>query len=419
MNVKISTQDAVYEGFLVQEDGEYVVLKLSSGYNVGIRKDSITSQEELSSEPTLTPDFPAIPFNDQLQTVHIIHTGGTIASKIDYKTGGVFADFTPERLVALFPELNDLANITTTFVGNMFSDDFRFAHFNKIITAIQEAMDAGVKKIIVTSGTDFLHYLSAGLSFICKDADVSLLVVGSQRSSDRPSSDAGMNLICATTFLMKTDFTGVGVCMHETTNDDSCIILPGVNIRKMHSSRRDAFKALNTKPLASVDYLTKEVTLHQPVSSSASKSNKPLGRFNEELKIGMLLSHPNMFAQEIEHFSSFDGVVVLGSGLGHLPASVIDEHTTEHGVIYSVLLTLAKNIPVVMSTQCLYGQTHLQVYSQGRRLQELGIYGHESFMSPETTYMKLAYLLSTNQDLSLLETNMCGEQNSERWNDEY
>lgn len=420
--VRLELGEQSFEGLLLPREGDIIVLKLSSGYNVGIFPKHITSCELLERPNLRTQELPQLEQNTDLPKIKILHTGGTIASRVDYETGGVVADFNPETLLSMFPELTEIAQIESNFLGNMFSDDMRFSHMNTIARQILESAQAGTKKFIVTSGTDFLHYLSAGLSFLLAELPVAVLVVGSQRSSDRGSSDAAMNLVCASQFLATTDFQGVGVCMHATTNDDTCVVLPGVNARKMHSSRRDAFKPINTTKIALVDYKNKTVVLHRKLTKISSAVPDSIDFFNEQLKIGMIVSRPNLFAEEIEAYNNFDGLVLLGSGLGHFPVTKVDNSCEEHEKILLVLEDLAKKMPVVMTTQTIYGRVHMNVYAPARTLQEKGIIGHGSSMTPETTYMKLAWLLSkTNKkDIStLLLENFVGELDQIHMNEFY
>lgn len=424
--VKITTVSTSYEGTVLPSQADdkknIVVLKLDSGYNVGISQKKITAvtQVESSQKVTEKKEHKELSQNDSLPTIALLHTGGTIASKVDYATGGVIADFEPEAILELFPELASIANIQSTFLGNMFSDDFRLAHFNTIAKHVLKAARSGVTKCIVTCGTDFLHYNAAALSFLLHDLPVSVMVVGSQRSSDRGSSDAAMNLICAAQFLATTDFAGVGICMHENTDDDTCIILRGVNARKMHSSRRDAFKQINASPYARVSFADKTVELISDFLTTKNLTTdipfqEEFTYFNEDLKIGLLYSHPQMWAQEFTAYQGFDGLVIAGSGLGHIPITQNDDTTKEHSAIAQVITELAKEMPIAMSTQTIYGRVHLNVYAPARALQSMGILGHQSSMTPETTFAKLAWLLSTTEPDTIPEkfnANVVGEHDS-------
>lgn len=416
--VKIVASGTEFEGILLPKEGDTQVLKMDSGYNIGILPQNIEKVDliEGKQQKDIQKENIVLTQKKDLQTVRIIHTGGTIASKVDYKTGGVVSDFTPEALVEMFPELKEIANMQSNFIGNMSSDDFRFSHFNKLASEVLNGVKEGVTKFIVTSGTDFLHYLSAALSFILKDVPASVLVVGAQRSSDRGSSDAGMNMVCATTYLTKTNFQGVCICMHGNQEDTTCDIINGTHARKMHSSRRDAFHTINLPVIATVDYTTRKIRniiSHEEIKSTDIPEK--LSLLNEDLKIGLVYSHPNMFAKELNVYETFDGIVLAGSGLGHFPISKPNEDCGEHDAIKSSLKKLAEKIPVVMSSQTINGRVDMDVYSPGRELQAIGIIGQNSIMMPEVSYIKLAWLLSNyskEETKELFMKDIAGELNS-------
>ncbi|HII14712.1 MAG TPA: Glu-tRNA(Gln) amidotransferase subunit GatD [Nanoarchaeota archaeon] len=383
--------------YIENPDREFVSLKLSSGYNIGIERKKTKSIKLLKKHSAEKHAKEAVKENKELKTITILHTGGTISSAVDYATGAVTPHFTPEELIAMFPEMKSVANIRSRLMGNMASDDMRFAHYNLMAKEAEKEVKAGSSGVIITQGTDTLHYTSAALSFMLENLPVPVLVVGAQRSSDRGSSDAAMNLISACLFIAKTDFAGVAVCMHKGMDDTVCSILPGVNARKMHSSRRDAFKAVNMEEIAEVDYNTGSVKMLHGDYKQADKSLKlKVSLMDEKLKIGIAVSHPNMFAKELEAYEGFDGLVLEGTGLGHFPISEIDEHTKEHKKILAAIEKLAKKMPVVMALQTIYGRVDMNVYSPGRVLQEKGVLGNLSPMAPETAFIKIAWLLSNH-----------------------
>ena len=420
--VRVTTKTTAYVGLWLPKEGETVVIKLDSGYNIGLFPRHVTSVDVLERQQK-APAKRAVQVEQSsaLETVRILHTGGTIASKIDYATGGVVAHFNPEELIEMFPELSSLAYIESDLIRNMQSDDFRFVHFNIIAKSILSYAKKGERRFIVTCGTDFLHYLSSALAFLLQDVPVGVLVVGSQRSSDRGSSDAGMNLACATAFLASQDFKGVGVCMHESTADETCIVIPGTAARKMHSSRRDAFRPINQGPWARIDYVNKSVSLLTalPAYDAQAKVPSKLPLFKEDLKVGMLYAHPQMFLEEFKTFESFDGLVLVASGLGHFPITDFDEHTKDHLLFRKEIGELCKKMPVALAVQTIYGRVHLNVYAPQRVLRQLGVLGHLSTMTPETSFVKLAWLLS-NYDAAkvraLFMQDLVGELNHDESN---
>ncbi len=408
--VKLKYDKGTAEGVLMPSSKEgVVVIKLDNGYNIGIEKkkvESMTVIQKYSAKET-----PAKPIAQKkgLPKISILHTGGTIASKVDYNTGGVIARFTPEEILAMFPELRDIANVESRLIRNMWSDDMRFAHYNLMAKEVEKEIKNGAEGVIITHGTDTLHYTSAALAFILQDLPIPVILVGAQRSSDRGSSDAATNLIAAARFITKTDFAEVALCMHKTESDDSFFILPATKTRKMHTSRRDTFRPINQLPWAIIE--GEKIIIIRKNYRKKSNSKLKIMPIKENLKIAFLKMHPNMFAEEFECYKNFDGLVLEGTGLGHAPISEIDEFTKEHTKIRKAISELAKKMPVVVSPQTIYGRIQINVYSPGRELQEMGVLGNYSDMTPETTFIKLAWLLSNypKQVKEMIVKNIVGE----------
>jgi len=397
--IQIKTSSETFEGTLMPDSiNNKLVIKLKSGYNMGINKSKIKSKKVLKQAKKTKKTTKKQTQSKKLPKILILHTGGTIASKVDYETGGVISKFTPEELLEMFPELKELANIDCKQISNIFSEDMGFKDYNTIAKEIKKAKD--ISGIIITHGTDTMHYTAAALSFMLNDLPYPVLLVGSQRSSDRPSSDAYMNLLCAVQFIINSEFSEVGICMHSTINDDYCWILPGLKSKKLHTSRRDAFQPINSRPIAYVNtagkikYITTKFTKKDP-----SKKLK-IDLLKENLKIGILKVHPNLQPSEIQTYSKFDGLIIEGTGLGHMPINSNPKLLTELKKL---------KIPIVMCSQTVFGRVNMNVYSTGRKLQEFVLSGSD--MTSETAFIKLAWLLSTNQDINLISKNLKGEIN--------
>lgn len=412
--IQFTYQGKELKGILVQEKDGQATVKLSTGYNMIIPLDEMqeVKAEPLHREPH---NAPAAKQNPMLPKVTILHTGGTIASKVDYKTGGVMAQFTPEELISMYPELHEWANIEAKLVSNIFSEDMNFRHFNKIAREVQAAAQAGATGVIVTHGTDIMHYTAAALSFMLEDLGIPVLLVGSQRSSDRGSSDASANLLAATQVITKTDFAGVAICMHASSDGNLCHLLPGTKARKLHSSRRDAFRPVNSEAIAHIDLTNMEITFLQEYERK-KHTNIKVRPLDENLKVGMLYVHPNMRAEEIGFYKGYDGLLIAGLGIaGNLPLNATDDDTAENGTIAQALGELiAGGALVAASTQTIYGRVNMNVYATGRRMQEMGIIGHGHDMHPETAFIKLAWLLSNELEKAkeLFTQNLRGEISS-------
>ncbi len=416
-NVEIETKDKqVIKGLVMNSsDSSMITIKLNSGYNMGINKKNISKIKEIKvKKEDKKVKKEAVEFNKNLKTISVLHCGGTIASKVSYETGAVSPSFSPNDLLMMFPELRSIVNIKSKLITNIFSEDTRFRHYNLIAKEIEKEIKSGVDGIIVTHGTDTLAYSSCALAFILENLSKPVILVGSQRSSDRPSSDAAMNLLCAVQFIAKSDFNDIAICMHSKSEDEYCDILPACKSKKLHSSRRDAFKAVNGNAIAKVN---KEGNIEfSQFYKKTPRESLNLRLFKENIKIGILKAHPNLFPEEIRNYSKFNGLIIEGTGLGHLSINKSDNTTKENEDIFNELKKLAKKIPVVMTSQCIFGRVNMNVYDTGRKLQQIGVLGNNSDMTLEATFIKLAWLLSNYKKISdinnLFNKNLRGELSS-------
>ena len=415
--VKVLTKDESIEGILMpNEETDSVVIKLDNGYNVGIDKDKVKKIEKTGEGKKLEISHAKkISRNPKLPNISILHTGGTIASKVDYKTGAVFASFKPEDLIGMFPELGEVANFDSKLISNMWSDDLRFRHFSVIAEAIEREVKKGADGIIIGMGTDNLAVASAALAFIVEQTPIPIILVGAQRSSDRGSSDAAMNLICAAEFIVKSDFSGVAICMHENMDDKASAILPACKTRKLHASRRDAFKAVNDSIIARVNYETKKIDLVKKDYAKKDKKKELIIKPKMEEKVGLLKVHINMFSEQFEFFKDYKGLVIEGTGLGHTPGQAPNEICEIHKKIYpAIKKVIDSGCVVVMTTQCIFGRVQMHVYSKGTDLVNLGVVLGEDMLT-ETAFIKLAWLLGNYKDKEeikrLIGVNLRGEIN--------
>ena len=411
--VEIVTKKETVEGVLMPTfDKKIVLIKLDNGYNFGLPKTDVKKITVITKSKESKSRSSKVSIKKGIPTIAILHTGGTIASKVDYRTGGVSSEFSPEELISLFPELKDIANIKSELISQMWSDDLRFQHFSLIAKAIKKQVDEGVNGIIIGMGTDNLAVASAALSFIVETSPIPILFVGAQRSSDRGSSDAGMNLVCAAEFIVKTDFAGVAICMHSSSEDDFCAILPANKTTKLHSSRRDAFKEINTDILAKVNYRTREVKMVN--RNYPKKADSLILKPKMEEKIGLLKIHVNMVPEQFSFYNGYKGLILEGTGLGHTPGQAPNPEASIHKKFYPALKKLIQNgCVIVMTTQCIFGGVNLQVYDKGRDLDSFGVISGKDMLA-NTALVKLAWLLGNyprEKCLELIGQNLRGEIN--------
>lgn len=399
-----------YEGQLMPKPSsgnpEILVVKLDSGYNIGVKTDDIKLVEKNDGGDR---ELESVEHSEDQDNILVLHTGGTIASRVSYEEGGVKPAFDPEELLEMYPEIGEEANIHSEVVAQMLSEDMEPEHWQQVARTIDEVKD-DYDGIIVGHGTDTMAYTGAALKLMLQNIDTGVLLVGAQRSSDRPSSDASINMYSAVKFLKETEFQGIGVCMHESSDDRYCNILNAAKIRKMHTSRRDAFKPINSEIIGRVDYQKDRVDLDDKKASVETYSLKE----NIERNVGVLKVRPGMKPDEIDFLieQDYDGVVIEGTGLGHMPVNSFDEYTEHHKQILEKLDELADKSLVVMSSQCLNGRVNMNVYDAGLKIQEAGVIQAED-MHPELAYVKLMWSLgnadSREDAKDLFKSNIAGE----------
>ncbi len=415
--IVIEKDAEIYEGFLMPaRSTDHIVIKLDNGYNIGVHftEGTIITKKSEFREPRKVQTIIEKHKPDKAKpTITLISTGGTVASRIDYKTGAVTTAFTPEELYMTVPELKSIANFRVHQLFQMFSQDMEPEHWLLLARTIKEHIENGADGVIITHGTDIMHYTAAALALMLRDLPVPVLLIGAQRSSDRGSSDAFSNMICAARFAAKGDYGGVGICMHATSDDEFCFVLDPVNVRKMHTSRRDAFRPIDVKPIAKIhidgemEYLRKDA-----LKRDKSRKIKEDAVFCKDITI--IKSRPGFSFRELELYekSGFKGIVIEATGLGHLPNEEHDEYTKEHTKINTTLKRMTKSgIVVVMASQCAYGRVNLDVYSPQRALTEAGVLPVR--MTAETAFVKLGWLLGQTKDAKkvkeMMNINYAGE----------
>ena len=407
--ILIKTDDGEFEGILMQRPeivpGNALIIKLDSGYNIGIAKNKVRSIKLIKAGKPEELKRPRVIERKNLPKITILSTGGTISSRVDYKTGGVYPALTAEDFVQSNPEVLDYANIDARRISQVFSEDLTPKNWINIAKEIHKEIKKGIDGIVVTHGTDTMHYTAAAISFMLQNLPVPVVFVGSQRSVDRGSSDAYPNLLTAVITAARWDGAECVICMHQSTNDDINIVMRGTKSRKMHTERRDAFRPINELPLAKVDYRGNIVGS----ADYKKRTNvKPVLNTKLDEKVAIVFFHPGMSPQIIENLikQKYHGIVLAGTGLGHVGHYLLP-----------VLKKAAKaKIPVVMTSQCFYGRVNGNVYATGRRLTKEAnvIYGED--LTPETAYVKLMYVLGQTKNIEkvkeMMTTNLVGEISS-------
>jgi glutamyl-tRNA(Gln) amidotransferase subunit D len=389
----IATTRGEFSGIILprseNDDERHIVLKMITGYNIGIDVDTVTAITEKGyKEAHYKIPEKEFPFSEGKPNVKLLGTGGTIASRLDYRTGAVIPAFTPGELYGAVPELADICNLTTDKLFAVFSENMGPDHYKKLAVAIGEEIKKGVDGIVIGHGTDTMHHTAAALAFMVQDTPVPIVMVGSQRSSDRPSSDAALNLIHATKTAAESDIAEVMVCMFGPTSDEYGLLHLGTRVRKMHSSYRSTFRTIGNIPLATVDKekITPLVESYHHRRTDRTVKITPV--FEEA--VSLVYYYPNMRPDIIDSLvdNGYKGIVIAGTGLGHINKPVYP----------AIERAMAKGVAIYMTVQTLWGYVHMFVYDTGRDLMAKGIIPAEN-MLPEVAYIKLGWALGQSSDL--------------------
>ncbi len=389
---QVQTQRGTFEGLILPRsetfDDLHIVLKLDSGYNIGVAVETI---EEMRETGIRKADYripeKEVPRDEELPDVMLFGTGGTIASRLDYRTGAVIPSFSPGELNGAVPELASLCNLTTEKLYGVFSENMSKEQYIGTAQAIGKAIEEGYKGIVIGHGTDTMHHTASVLSFMVQNSPVPIVMVGSQRSSDRPSSDAALNLIHAVRTAAYGDIAEVLVCMFGPTSDEYGLLHRGTRVRKMHSSYRSTFRTIGDIPVAMVNR-DDVMPLRDDYNRRREDREVVIDAVYED-RTTLLWFYPGMNPDIMKACVDlgYRGIVIGGTGLGHV-----------NRPMYEALdYAQKKGVHVYMTVQTLWGYVQMYVYETGREMMELGVIPTAN-MLPEVAFMKLGWVLGHTDD---------------------
>lgn len=386
--VEVITKDEAVKGILLPSFKEGVMfIKLDSGYNIGVDKDKVIEVKKIGEGMKLNV-FPSLDAKQDksLPNVSVVSTGGTIAAKLDYNTGGVHFLVQPGQIFSLAPEIAKIVNINkieSPFLTS--SEDMTADSWIEIAKTVAKLLNAGDDGVIVTHGTDFLHMTAAALAFMLRDLNKPVALTYSQRSIDRGSTDASLNLIWACHYA-KSDIAEVALVGHGSTDDEFGLAIRGTKVRKMHTSRRDTFRPMNDVAIAKIfrDGKIEKIGAHKVRHDGKVEVNA-----NFEKKIALIKYVPGQLPLLIDACvdAGIKGIVIELGGLGHVATG-----DSSNNWLPSIKRAVKEGVHVYGACQTLYGRLDLMVYTNGRRLLEAGLVPL-SDMLPETAYVKLGCVL--------------------------
>ncbi|MFO7792763.1 MAG: Glu-tRNA(Gln) amidotransferase subunit GatD [Candidatus Saliniplasma sp.] len=403
--IKIKKGGKVYKGTLMPHHrfskDEIINLKREDGYNIGIEIDEYTDVELIKRKrKSVDEEIDRFKLDESKPSISILGTGGTIASYVDYNTGAVHPAQSAEEMLYSNPEIGERCYPKVEILFSKLSEDIEPDDWELIADKILDEFRSGADGVVVAHGTDTMGYTAAALSFLLKDIPRPVVLVGSQRSSDRPSSDAHLNLLAAVE-IAKSELSGVFVVMHKDISEDRCTIHRGTKVRKMHTSRRDAFQSINTEPVGYTDPHTGDIE----VIDDLMKTKGEFGKYGGiDPEVSFVYSNPSLDEEKLKLAGKNKGIVIAGTGLGHIKSKLIP-------VIKKLI---HDGTEVAMTSQCLYGTVNDNVYSSGRKLIEAGVIPCGD-MLPETALVKLMWALTLDEDVGdIMKSNIAGELTERR-----
>ena len=410
--VEIKISEETVQGTLLESyDSSIYLIKLESGYNIGIEKSKVKSIKTIGRAKSSS--FPEVNIKQgkNLPEISIISTGGTISSRLDYKTGGVKWLMKPEQVFALAPRLLNIVKINKIESPFMVASENMSAEnwIDLAKTAANLLNEKENKGIIITHGTDTLHYTAAALSFMLKNLNKPVVLTYAQRSTDRGSTDTSLNLACAAHAAI-SNYAEVMLVGHASTNDNFCYALRGTKVRKMHTSRRDTFRPINALPLmkisdeGQVEGLTKEYNLRD-------EKKKVTADTEFEEKIALIKYYPGANFDIIDFYKEqkYKGIIIEATGLGH-----VGTEEAKYNWLPSIKSAIESGMTVCFAPQTFYGRLDPYVYAPARELQKAGVIFLSDIL-PETAYVKLGWVLGHEKNpekiRELMLKNIAGEFN--------
>ena len=421
--VRVHATGIVEEGVLMPRielgDTDSLILKLSNGYNVGFSVDSIKKIEKLSGNEKKGSEKKGKPagkseknaeHSGSLPKLAMIATGGTIASVIEYATGGVIGQLSPQDIATAAPGLARRADITFYSPFRIMSEDMTHKEWQEIAKiAAKEMKSEEVRGIIVTHGTDTLHYTSAALSFMLNEFSKPIALVGAQRSPDRGSFDGVLNLECAGVYAT-SNIGEKAIVMHGTSSDDYCIASRGTAVRKMHSTRRDAFRPINGPALAKIWSDGKIERTNNNIRPYAHNPDAK-AQTDFEPRIAIVKVYPSASADIVDYFVSkgYKGIILEATAMGHVPTVCVNP---KDSWIPHVKSAVDSGVYVGVTGQCIFGEVNPYVYTNLRRLASTGAH-YLGDMLTETAYVKLGWALAKAKGIEdakkIMSANIAGE----------
>lgn len=314
----------------------------------------------------------------------IVTTGGTM-TMLRNRKGALSPCKDAASLLEKVPELGEMARIEVLPVSNIDSSNLQPDLWITIAKAIYRCM-AKYDGFVVTHGTDTLSYTAAALSFMLQELPKPVILTGAQVPLNEIGSDGHTNLINAVR-VAASDFAEVAVVFGSQ-------IIRGTRAKKTSAFDMQAVTSVKSVPLGNIGLF---VQFNAPVRKRGRRKALLQPFLNAD--VAMLPVYPGIKPETLEYMaSSHSGIVLGGFGAGNIPSD-------RNSLIPAIKKATRKKIPVVVCTVCIIGSTEMELYQVGRTALEAGAIPAMD-MTPETTYVKLMWVLGQTDDLATIDSMM-------------
>jgi glutamyl-tRNA(Gln) amidotransferase subunit D len=325
--------------------------------------------------------------------VHVLATGGTILSKtFDSRAGAEILSY-KQTLPEISVEGVDY-EIREIMVKASF--DFIPSDWQRVAEAVYKSIKDGVDGVVVLHGTDTMQYTASALSFMLGYPEVPVVLTGAMTPGGNPGSDGPGNVRAAIRVAANADLGHVCVVFSADPDMERKLIIKGTRAKKIHSHAVNAFASINEEPLGQV------VGDRIELRDDRIRRGERRSYLNTQLntRAGLVKMTPTITDEIMEKILTlYDGVVIEGTGLGHI--------RTDDKFI-NIVESYGR--PVVITTQCLHGGEKLGIYALDKKILGIKNIIPTGDMLPETALVKLMWSMAQGGDVrSLMLSNIAGE----------
>ncbi len=313
------------------------------------------------------------------RTVLVLSLGGTIAMTNSSRDSvGVVPTLDAAALLAAVPGLTELnLEITARSFRGLPGASLSFDDLSQLIAVVRDELDSGIDGVVITQGTDTIEETAYFLD-LTLDRTAPLVVTGAMRNPTLAGADGPANVLAAVQTAASEHLAGVG-CVVVMADE----IHAAKHVYKMHSTSPGAFASPNTGPIG-------RVVEGHPRLIARPMTAPTYPAPTREVRIGLITACLGDDAELLRRLGSgFDGLVIAGFGVGHVPGTFVDP-----------LAELASQIPVVLASRTVAGPVLRSTYGfpgSERDLQDRGLI-NSGFLGPFKARILLHVLVAASAD---------------------